>query len=227
MPATRTCTTLAACALLSLAAGTAAAATSVHGDFSGFITATGATSATGALPAPTSTSGSRSFGSATFTAPNWQTLDWSTLLPGNEIGVSNGAGDTSVPTPYYNDGIDVSFSTPVHAAGFWFHQPTATGTIDGCNVSPCVDSQFVVVLQSGGSTVASIPWTPLKDQAEFWGVASSQAFDTLRIRETVGTDDNEFYGQFYSAVLAPVPEPGTWAMLGAGLCLLSRRLRRP
>lgn len=215
-------------AALILVGGSALAATT-YNSLASFQAGTGATSATGPLPAIGMTS-SATLGSVTVQAPSWLTVDWITALSGYEIGVSNGAGNTSVPNSYYNDGIDVNFASPVYAAGFEFYQPTTPGVhLNGCNVPVCVDSQFQVELKLGSTSVGVFAWTPGKDQVDFWGVASSQAFNRMEIRETVGTDDNEFYGQFYTSALAPVPEPGTSALmlLGAAGLAGARRLRRP
>jgi hypothetical protein len=212
-------------AALSLAAGSALAVTT-YDNLASFQAGTGATSATGPLPAIGITS-SATIGSVTVQAPSWLTVDWITALPGYEIGVSNGAGNTNVPNGYYNDGIDVNFASPVYAAGFEFYQPTTPGVyLNGCNVPVCVDSQYQVELKLGSTSVGVFAWTPGKDKVDFWGVASSQAFNRMEIRETVGTDDNEFYGQFYTSSLAPVPEPSTSTLMllgAAGLVVVRRR----
>jgi MYXO-CTERM domain-containing protein len=162
-------------------------------------------------------------GAVTIYAPTWFFANWSTVLPGGEIAVSNGAGTVG---GIFNDGIDATYASPVFSAGFDFYQPSAPGMIDGCNVAVCVDSQFKVRLLSGATVLATIPWTPFKDDRTFFGVWSDTAFDKLEIREIVGTDDNEFYGQFYSGtVAAPVPEPAGWLLGAAGLLML-RGLRR-
>jgi hypothetical protein len=188
-----------------------------------FQAASSATSATGALPSPggpgsiSSPIASQTVGSVTIVAPGWHFTEWSTLLPGAEIAVSQGAGNTNVPTQYYNDGIDAIFSAPVFAAGFDFHQATTPNVaVDGCNTPVCFDSQFQVQLKNGATVVATFAWTPLKDQRDFWGVWADTPFNKLEIRETFGTDDNEFYGQFYSGVTA-VPEPATTALWALGL----------
>lgn len=216
-----------ACALLLTASGTFATAATLYNDAPSFIAATGATSFSGPLPAVGNVSGSRAIGDVTVTAPRWTTMDLSTLLPGLEIAISDGAGDNAVPSSAYNDGVDFSFAQPVAAAGFFFHEPTAPTLVDGCNVSPCVNSQFRITLRNGGgSIVGSFDWTPAKNAAVFWGVASDQPFVTMQVRETFGSDDNEFYGQVYAAMPSAVPEPATSALAIAGLLVVLLRRRR-
>lgn len=51
----------------------------------------------------------------------------------------------------------------------------------------------------------------------------------MAIRETVGSDDNELYGEFFTGTVAmPVPEPGSWPLSAAGrLALVAFERRRP
>jgi hypothetical protein len=218
---------VAAAALLALSAVLAlpaAASTSTFGDRTSFLVATTSANATGAFPVASGPYGVLTIGSVTFQAPRWFVVDFSSLLPGKEIAISDGAGDVG---GVVNDGIDAQFAAPVYAAGFDFLEPTAPGVaVDGCNVATCVDSQFEVRLFSGATHVATLPWLPPDDSASFFGVWSSVAFDRMLIRETVGTDDNEFYGHFYTGTTAPVPEPAPWALLGAGLLTAARWRRR-
>lgn len=221
-----------------LAVGAFAAATPAHAlstqtfsNLAAFQAATGATSATGALPSQgamgnySASMSSATVGSVSFAAPSFVFTEWSTLLPGAELGVSNGAGTVGGSI---NDGLDATFNAPVFSAGFDFHQSSASTLIDGCNTTPCVDSQFEVTLKNGAATVATFAWTPLKDQRDFFGVWSDTAFTKLEIRETVGSDDNELYGQFYSGVTA-VPEPATaalWVLGLMGLCAVADTRKR-
>jgi hypothetical protein len=203
---------------MALAAQPALATETVYTDRNAFLAATGSTSATGALP----TGGGGYYstltvGSVTFKAPSFVVENWSTLLPGTELVVSDGAGSVG---GIYNDGIDALFASPVHSAGFDFHEPTASSLIDGCNLAHCVNSSFELQLYNGSTAVAVLAWTPPKNQATFWGVSSSVAFNRLLVRETVGSDDNEFYGQFYTGSTAPVPEPSSWMLWAAGVAAL-------
>lgn len=97
-----------------------------------------------------------------------------------------------------------------------------------------VDSKWVIRLKNGTTSVGEVPWIFPKDVATFFGVRSDVAFNKMEIREVVGTDDNEFYGQFYSAGAADapisspsaVPEPGTYALMLMGLAALSWATKR-
>jgi len=95
-----------------------------------------------------------------------------------------------------------------------------------------VDSSFTVTLSLGGASVASFSFNPANDTAAFIGVWSDSPFDRVSIVETTALSggENEFYGRFFSGSVAlppaPVPEPGTWAMLMGGLGLLAMTRRR-
>lgn len=213
----------------SLTALSAEAALVTYSNQAQFVAATGATSATGALPVVQAPLAARTVGSVTFTAPNFllgydgfsAPIDWSTRISGNDLAVSVGTGDTTT-----NDGIDVSFAAPVFAAGFEFHEPLEfNGVLDGCNSSPCIDSTFTVSLRDGASTVGTFTFNAPNDILAFVGVASDTAFDRMLIRETVGTDDNEFYGQFYTAV-TPVPGPAAGLLLATGCAAMGAAARR-
>ena len=206
---------------------------------SSFIAATGATSATGALlpltPIFTKEPGDRKVGHVTFNAPGWGIYKFSTLLAavedGGSLAISQGASDSGNQN---NDGINATFDGLVYSAGYSFHEPTKSALYDGCN-GPCVDSTWLIRLKNGSTTVGEVSSRKFpKDVATFFGVRSDVAFNQIQIREIVGTDDNEFYGQFYSAGAADapisspsaVPEPETYALMLAGLGLVSFMVRR-
>lgn len=183
-----------------------------------FFVASGATDATGALPdlgAPTNLD-SITLGSVTIQAPRFGISDWDPNLPGAEIAISAGAG--SAGGGFWNEGIDVFFAAPVFSAGFDFLEPDYDDTNVGlgCNTD-CVDSTFEITLLSGATELATFTFLPTDGVASFFGVWSDTAFDGLRIRETIGTNDNEYYGRFYTGSAALVPVPGAVWLFGSAL----------
>ena len=192
-------------------------------DYSAFITATLATSATGPLPdlgrIPGGAAASSTVGTVTFTItlPSWELYigtagagygvpdDWTPLLPGPDIAISD------------IENLNADFNAPVFSAGFFFANPYNDGRL------------FTVSLLNGSVPVGSFTYAPPPNQALFYGVGSDLAFNRMEIRETVGGVENEYWGQFYTGTtpLRPpaVPLPGAVLLLGAGLgrLLLYRR----
>jgi hypothetical protein len=207
---------------LSCVAGTASAALITFTDRATFIAATGATDATGPLPFfDNPVSGNIVAGSVTFTVNSAYfggvvIGDWSTLNPGVDLVISNGLA----PTPV-SDAFDAALAAPVYAAGFDMVEPArSTLAVDGCNL-PCVDSTFTVTLRNGGAFVDLFTFNAPDDVLAFVGVWSTSPFDRLEIRETTGTDDNEFWGRFYTGTTpAVVPVPAAGWLLAAGLGIL-------
>lgn len=199
------------------------AAIMTFSDRATFLAATGATDATGPLPdlgtrdsSEIPNSSTTTVGTVTFFAPRWfmGTLgnpsvvggDWTTLLPGNDIAISDGTGNN--PTGAGDDGIDVTFASPVFSAGFDFSESSLPGVVqDGCYTTPCVTSTFLVTLKNGSVTVGSFSFDAPDDVAAFVGVWSSVEFTHMEIRETTGTDDDEFYGHFYTGTTPAPPAP--------------------
>ena len=108
-----------------------------YNDFATFISDTGATSATGALPNPGLIGGgSTTVNGVTFTMGPAATQlyigtgvaggDWTPLIGGNDIALSS------------PEDLDVDFGSSVFSAGFDFVEPDATSDGPGCNAS-CVD----------------------------------------------------------------------------------------
>lgn len=138
--------------------------------------------------------------------------DASTRLSGGEITMSD------------VENLDVQLAASVFALGFDFVEPE----LDPLVFAPFADSTFTVTLLSGSTNVGSFTFNSPNDQASFVGVWSSVSFTNVRIRETSGGVENEFYGLFYTgnSPLQPVPEPEAYAMLLAGLGLLGMLARR-
>lgn len=183
-------------------------------DVDDFIAA-GGSSLTGLLPS--STSGTMvTLGDATLSAGGNDIFvggGWSTLLPGgNAIAISG------------LENLQVSINTGL-ASGFggFFHEPgSSTARLDGCNTL-CVDSTFLVQFWLGASLVESIGFNAPDDQALFGGVYLDEIFDRVTITETIGTNDNEFFGEMYAL---RVPEPATLWLLGGSLIGIGLMRRR-
>lgn len=190
-----------------------------------FLSATGATNATGPIPSLGNVSTNPvTVGSVTFVSdPNglWfgvefePEVDWTTLLPGHEIAINN------------LENMDVSFAVPVFSYGFDFVEPEfSTPNIN----APFVDSLFTVSLFNGASPVGAFTFNAPNDVAAFVGVWSDMLFDRAEIRETSGGTENEFFGEVYTGLTplgqTPVPEPTTLTIFAFGLVGLGFVRRR-
>jgi hypothetical protein len=193
-----------------------------YSDRTAFLAATGATSATGALPnlgllaggaAATATVGSVTF---SITLPSYELYlgaggdptvvnqDWTLRLPGADIAISD------------VENLNADLAASVFALGFDFAEPEND---PNRGVAPFVDSTFLVTLLQGLIPVGTFTFNEPNDSAAFVGVWSDMSFDRVEIRESVGGTENEFFGQFYTSTraLGAVPEPTTcliWGMLG-------------
>ncbi|MEL6792192.1 MAG: hypothetical protein AAFP78_01975, partial [Pseudomonadota bacterium] len=102
-----------------------------------------------------------------------------------------------------NFDVTVNQPSPVFGFGFDVHEPIAsTGTRDGCNVSVCLESTFQVSLLLNGALLQVVQFSPANDVLAFFGVQTTDPFNQIQVREIVGGNDNEFFGNFVSTQVA-------------------------
>jgi hypothetical protein len=112
----------------------------------------------------------------------------------------------------------------VYALGFDFVEPQYDANVN----APFIDSTFTVTLKNGAATVNSFTFNAPNDTTAFVWVWSSVAFNRMEIRETIGGNENEFFGPFYSGTTPTVPLPPTALLLSSGLLgLLAWRKKLP
>lgn len=184
-----------------------------------FLASTGSTSATGPLPNLSFVGNGYTIGSATFSAPSANGLwiggdpDWTKILPGNEIAIDG------------PENIDVDLANPVSAFGFDFVEPITTPCESRIG---CFESIFLVTLKNDTTTVGSFTFNAANDRAAFVGVWSDIPFKRVEILDLITTDDNEYFGEFYTRIATtPVPEPSTLLLFGsgmAGIAVIRKRL---
>ncbi len=179
----------------------ASAVITVFTDKTTFLTNTGASSATGALPNLGLIAGgaaaSQTVGSVTFTItpPSSELyigaagvsvvpgLDWTTINPGPDIAISG------------IENLNADLSSPVIALGFDIVEPSfGFGAGTGF-----VDTTFSVTLKNGAVIVDSFQFNAANDVLAFVGVSSDLAFNRVEIRDLTATNDDEYFGEFYTS----------------------------
>lgn len=187
-----------------------------------FLTSTGASSLTGALPDLGSVGVTTTISGTTISisAPS-STLyvgaagvgiggDWYGPLAGNDIAISD------------SENLNFDLPSPVFSFGFDFVEP-------GSSTMPpwggaAVDSTFEVTLKSAGLPVGFFSFNRPEDVVGFVGVWTDFSFDRVEIREAIGGIDDEYFGEAYAGT-TPVPEPTILWLLGSGLSALALRRR--
>ena len=110
---------------------------------------------------------------------------------------------------------------PAGEGGGWLlvGLPTTVGCLP--TRSPWLASQpQPPAVKNGATSLFSFTFNAPNDTAAFVGVAGATLFDRVEIRETVGTDDNEFYGRVYAGTQA-IPEPSSLISAALGLAGLA------
>ena len=169
-----------------------------------------------------------------FVEHNDLTSDFSiSAEPGSSLNSSYSTfTDKFAPNPYVilngveNFNAVLLFTDAIYAFGMDVYEPQAsTDTFNGCNVSTCVESTFEISFLSSGSTLDTVTFEPENEILDFFGYTSDTAFDRVEIRETVGTNDNEMFGNFVTST-TPVPLPAGLPLLAAGLGAIALLRRR-
>ena len=207
--------TIYVAAAVCLTASTANAASFHYNDEAGFDALAGTTISVPLPDADDVGVGPYAVGPLTFTSNSGAlffggTDHWSTLIAGEELAISGKEEFT----------LEIAGGTT--ALSFLLHQPgTSTAIVDGCNAA-CVASTFSFSIYSGATLLDSFIQAPSFDLADFFGFYDAGGFDKIVITETVGTNDNEFFGEFRIAATV-IPLPATLPLLCfAGTAKLSQ-----
>jgi hypothetical protein len=111
---------------------------------------------------------------------------------------------------------ELRFAQPLKAFGAWFSRAPERIIVDADSLAGF-----------GSYTHVGTVMPAMENPLQFIGFTSEQSFNRLVFggqgccRHTFAIDNVS-----YSANLAPVPEPGTWALMAAGLLGLTRMARR-
>lgn len=130
-----------------------------------------------------------------------------------------------------NFNLDVTFASEIYAFGMDVYEPVRSyPTLNGCNVATCVESTFEISFLSGATVIETITFAPENALLDFIGFTSVTAFDRVEVRETVGTNDNEFFGNFVTSTspvsAVPLPAGLPLVLAGVGMLGLARRAQR-
>ena len=175
-----------------------------YDDKASFLAATGAVNATGPLPNlglvadSSNPNASATIGSVTLSlAPGGDNMfigglaivsDWYPQRPGNEIALGF-------------ERFQVRTAAPVYALGFEVIEPHTT--MPSWGGTP-VDSTYVVTLFAGDAQVGQFTFNVSDDVVAFVGVWSTTAFDRIVIIDTSDSDDDEYFGEFFTGT-TPLP----------------------
>lgn len=191
-------------------------------DMSSFLTASGATNATGGIPCCPILPGTSfsTLGAVTFSvgppSSQWYmgagiggvtNADWTIRLSGPDIAISG------------IENLNMDFlGGPIFSVGFEFVEPELDPNLMGT----FIDSTFTVTLSNGAAFVDSFTFNAPNDVASFIGVWGDVAFNRIEIRETTGGIENEFFGRVFRGVVPfVIPEPHESALLTLGLVSLA------
>lgn len=172
-------------------------------------------------------------GSALLTLPNANSLNTVTI-PGeltlDNYNLGGFYAGTFVATywslaPNYTvksgiEGFDLLPLKTIYSIGFSLYEPTSGALLNGCNTT-CVESTFQIELFSGATSLGSYNIQPPNNAFNFYGYWTSDPITKVTIRETAGSDDNEFFGRFMTGTTSNSAEPPTVPLPAAAWLLLS------